>query len=61
MRAQVSTASLFPVGFQDDGLQGQVAGTGAQGTTYFLSGTFDTFGIPYTSTSSWAIPQFISH
>ncbi|EJD06416.1 uncharacterized protein FOMMEDRAFT_16982 [Fomitiporia mediterranea MF3/22] len=49
VRAQ-STASLFPVGFQGDDLQGTVVGTGAQGTTYVLSATFGDLGIPYTLT-----------
>ena len=48
-RAQVSTVSLFPVGFMDDGLSGEAIGTGADGTTFVLSATFDELDIPYTS------------
>ncbi|EJD06463.1 uncharacterized protein FOMMEDRAFT_165256 [Fomitiporia mediterranea MF3/22] len=50
VRAQTSTASLLPIGFEGDGLQGEVVGTGTDGTTYVLSGTFDTFSIPFTMT-----------
>ena len=44
--------SIFPVGFEEDGLQGEIVGTGSDGTTYVLSGTFDpsTDAAPYTST-----------
>ncbi|KAL5503824.1 hypothetical protein ACEPAH_7895 [Sanghuangporus vaninii] len=49
-RAQVSTASLFPVGFMDDGLSGEAVGTGVDGTTFVLSATFDELSVPYTMT-----------
>ena len=51
VRAQVSTASLAVIGFADDNLQGQAVGTGADGTTFVLSGTFQTFDVPFTCTS----------
>ncbi|KAL5485694.1 hypothetical protein ACEPAI_6735 [Sanghuangporus weigelae] len=50
VRAQVSTASLFPVGFMDDGLSGEAVGTGADGTTFVLSATFAELSVPYTMT-----------
>ena len=51
VRAQVSTASLAVIGFADDNLQGQAVGTGADGTTFVLSGTFQNFDVPFTCTS----------
>ncbi|KAH8117727.1 hypothetical protein DFH11DRAFT_1570226 [Phellopilus nigrolimitatus] len=50
VRSQVTTASVFPI--VDGGaatLQGEVVGTGADGTTYILSGT-PTEGSPFTLT-----------
>lgn len=47
--AQVSTVSLSPIGFEDDGLEGEAVGTGPDGTTYILSGTFSSLTIPFTS------------
>jgi hypothetical protein len=56
------TASLFPVGFQGDDLQGSVVGTGADGTTYVLSAPeFDTLGMAYTSTFEPSTPEYHMH
>ncbi|KAI5116964.1 hypothetical protein M0805_001367 [Coniferiporia weirii] len=49
-RAQGSVVSVFPVGFEDDGLQGGPVGTGADGTTYAFDATFPTLSIPFTLT-----------
>ncbi|KAH8100727.1 hypothetical protein DFH11DRAFT_1671050 [Phellopilus nigrolimitatus] len=39
-----------PAGFQQDGLNGHVLGTGTEGTTYEFEGTFAALSIPFTMT-----------
>lgn len=57
--AQVSTVSLSPIGFTDDDLQGEIAGSGADGTTYILSGIFDSLTIPFTSMSTSNLHSYL--
>ncbi|EJD06415.1 uncharacterized protein FOMMEDRAFT_151676 [Fomitiporia mediterranea MF3/22] len=58
-RAQLSTASLVDVGFliEPPDQQGQVVGTGADGTTFIVSGTFGEIEVGYTMT----VVQDVSH
>lgn len=46
-----ASAVVFVPGFEGDNLQGEEVGVGADGTTFVLSGTFNTDGIvaPFTS------------
>ena len=39
MKSQITTASLFPVVGGQVSLEGQIIGTGSDGTTYVLSGS----------------------